>query len=193
MEILSASLPNVMFIVGIVAISIGLGIELKVVPVGNKVGRSGRIGAITVGIMLVIVSVVLYIRPSQTAASSVPTASVLVASTAVPANAAPVLQPTVAAPPDPTAQSTVAVAAPTPAAPVGVSVPDLTGKKIKDVQDQLGSIGLVFGTKKGSCAELGVPASSSGKGPKDRILCQKPAPGSVVPPGTTVDYASTGD
>lgn len=60
---------HIIFIVGIIAISIGLGIELKLVPVSNQVSRSGRIGAMALGTVLVFVSIGIYLRESSQAAA----------------------------------------------------------------------------------------------------------------------------
>jgi hypothetical protein len=70
MELFNSALPNVIFFVGISALSIGLGIELKIVPVANQVSRSGRIGAMVVGTLLICVSIGLYVRESTQATAS---------------------------------------------------------------------------------------------------------------------------
>jgi hypothetical protein len=52
MDFLGGALPNVMFIIGILAIGLGLGIELKLVPLNKEIDRTGRIGAMVVGTVL---------------------------------------------------------------------------------------------------------------------------------------------
>src|SRR5512147_1236516 len=66
MEFLGGALPNVMFIIGIVAIGLGLGIELKLVALNKEIDKTGRIGAIVVGVLLVAMSLVLYLNPGLT-------------------------------------------------------------------------------------------------------------------------------
>jgi hypothetical protein len=45
-----------MFIVGVLAIGLGLGIELKLVPLSKEIDKTGRIGAMVVGTILVAAS-----------------------------------------------------------------------------------------------------------------------------------------
>src|SRR5215204_757477 len=66
MEFLGGALPNVMFIIGIVAIGLGLGIELKLVALNKEIDKTGRIGAIVVGVLLVAASLFLYLNPGIT-------------------------------------------------------------------------------------------------------------------------------
>ena len=66
MEFLGGALPNVMFIIGIVSIGLGLGIELKLVALNKEIDKTGRIGAIAVGTLLVAASLVLYLNPALT-------------------------------------------------------------------------------------------------------------------------------
>jgi hypothetical protein len=66
MDFLGGALPNVMFIIGILAIGLGLGIELKLVPLNKEIDRTGRIGAMVVGTILVASSMVIYLNPSLT-------------------------------------------------------------------------------------------------------------------------------
>jgi hypothetical protein len=107
MELFNSALPNVIFFVGIAALSIGLGIELKIVPVANQVSRSGRIGAMVVGAVLICVSIGLYLREStQATASAVATPQAATATAGlVQASIAGVAT---AAPAAPTASATLA-------------------------------------------------------------------------------------
>src|SRR3954447_26220838 len=94
MDLLGAALPNVMFIVGILAIGLGLGIELKIVSLNKEIDKGGRIGAFVVGIMLIAVSVMMYLNPSianrgQAGATAVSAAQIVSAS--VPPTQAPAL------------------------------------------------------------------------------------------------------
>ncbi|MBE7553728.1 MAG: hypothetical protein HS126_21895 [Anaerolineales bacterium] len=49
MDFLGGALPNIMFIVGIIAIGIGLGIELKVVEIKSEISKGGRLVAFSGG------------------------------------------------------------------------------------------------------------------------------------------------
>jgi hypothetical protein len=75
MDFITGALPNVMFIAGLIAIGIGLGIEFKIVEVKGELSKQGRMGAIGIGAVLVMVSVYLYTRPPQTANKGVPGAA----------------------------------------------------------------------------------------------------------------------
>ncbi len=68
-EFVKGSLPNIMFIGGLIAIGLGLGIEFKIVEVKGQLTRGSRFGAISVGAILIAVSVFLYIRPLETAST----------------------------------------------------------------------------------------------------------------------------
>jgi uncharacterized membrane protein YczE len=59
MDLLGTALPNVMFIVGILAIGLGLGIELKIISLNKEIDKTGRIGALVVGIILIGVSITI--------------------------------------------------------------------------------------------------------------------------------------
>lgn len=63
MDFISGALPNVMFIAGLIAIGLALGLEFKIVEVKGDLSKQGRIGAFSIGIMLIIISIVLYLRP----------------------------------------------------------------------------------------------------------------------------------
>lgn len=201
MEILSAALPNIMFVAGIIAVAIGLGIELKIVPIGNQVGRAGRIGAMTFGILLIIVSVFLYIRPPEATTASSPTAQPAAAAPTVaaqqaaiapqPTQAAAILEPsaTVALlatdiPPAPTDTPPSPTLAPTE--PPKVNVPDVRGRSAKDASQQLDKLDLRFELHNGSCADLQVSDDQVRGGKKDAIACQSPAAGADVVAGTVI-------
>jgi hypothetical protein len=125
MDFIGGALPNVMFIVGIIAIGIGLGIEFKLVEIKGELSKRGRYGALGVGAALIMVSVFLYTRPAQTASAPLMPASTpltvgqmnanVVA--AAPAQATAVVQ---AAPQNPPvlAPATAAPAVPTIAPPI---------------------------------------------------------------------------
>jgi hypothetical protein len=70
MDFIGGALPNVMFLIGVIAIGIGLGLEFKIIEVKNGLSRGGRIGACVVGLALVATSIILYLRPTPTVASS---------------------------------------------------------------------------------------------------------------------------
>jgi hypothetical protein len=67
MDFITGALPNVMFIAGLIAMGIGLGIEFKIVEIKGELSKQGRMGAIGIGAALVLVSIYLYTRPPQTA------------------------------------------------------------------------------------------------------------------------------
>src|SRR5262245_41659881 len=66
MDFVTGALPNVMFIAGLIAMGIGLGIEFKIVEIKGELSKRGRIGAIGIGAVLVLISIFLYTRPPQT-------------------------------------------------------------------------------------------------------------------------------
>lgn len=68
MDLIGGALPNVIFIVGIIALGIGLGIEFKIIEIKAELTQQGRIVALTIGLLLIGVSLFLYTRPMQTAA-----------------------------------------------------------------------------------------------------------------------------
>ena len=61
MNFLGGSLPNIMFIIGMLSMGLGLGIELKLVPLSKEIDRTGRIGAMVVGAILVAGSLYIYL------------------------------------------------------------------------------------------------------------------------------------
>src|SRR6266571_191988 len=69
MDFITGALPNVMFIAGLIAIGIGLGIEFKIVEIKGELSKPGRFAAMGIGAVLVSSSVYLYTRPPQTASS----------------------------------------------------------------------------------------------------------------------------
>jgi hypothetical protein len=66
MDFVGGALPNVMFIAGLIAIGIGLGIEFKIVEIKGELSKGGRVGAVGIGAVLVMISIYLYTRPPQT-------------------------------------------------------------------------------------------------------------------------------
>src|SRR5689334_8977666 len=112
MDFLGGALPNVMFIIGILAIGLGLGIELKLVPLNKEIDKTGRIGAILVGMILVAGSLYIYLNPSIANRNQPP---------ATAANAAQVA--VVAAPVNNAQAVAVAPATTAPAAPAAASLP----------------------------------------------------------------------
>ena len=124
MDFITGALPNVMFIAGLIAMGIGLGIEFKIVEIKGELSKQGRMGAIGIGAALVLVSIYLYTRPQQTA--SAPAATPGAQPSAVQANlagvvSAPQSAPTQVAP----AQAAAATALPTATAipPTATAVP----------------------------------------------------------------------
>lgn len=52
MDFITGALPNVMFIAGLIAMDLGLGIEFKIVEIKGELSKQGRIGAIGIGAVL---------------------------------------------------------------------------------------------------------------------------------------------
>jgi hypothetical protein len=208
MDFLGGALPNVMFIIGILAIGLGLGIELKLVPLNKEIDKTGRLGAIVVGAILVATSLYIYLNPSL--ANRNPASAAQAPAVAAPANNAQVVAaaPTAVSPaapapaslataaPAPTAvPSPLATAAPAPTAtPIPtavpptaaprVKVPDLHGMTEKDAQAALKQAGLqAHRVDKCEGSDKGAP-----KVKKHQVQCQNPAANTAVPAGTTVDY-----
>jgi hypothetical protein len=193
MNLLGSALPNVMFIIGILAIGLGLGIELKLVSLNKEIDKTGRIGAIVVGAVLVAGSLYIYLNPALTNPNqTAPTtangalAPVLVAP---PTNAqlgaeAPTAVPSAAASATPAPTATPILTA-VPANQIAqVTIPDLHGLSEKEAQDVLRNVGLQA-RKVDQCtgSDQGNP-----KAKKNRIQCQNPAANAAVPLGTTVEY-----
>jgi hypothetical protein len=72
MDFITGALPNVMFIAGLIAIGLGLGIEFKIVEIKGELSKIGRFAAVGIGAVLVSISIYLYTRPAHTA--SIPAA-----------------------------------------------------------------------------------------------------------------------
>lgn len=129
MDLLGAALPNIMFIVGILAVGLGLGIELKVISLNKEIDKTGRIGAFVAGLVLIGASVILYLNPSlanrnQTAnAEAVPT---VIAPAPTQAIAAAAAQPTQAPAPTSTAVPAQAPAPTSTAIPTQAPAPTST-------------------------------------------------------------------
>jgi PASTA domain-containing protein len=219
MDFVSGALPNVMFIVGMIAIGIALGIEFKIVEIKGQLSKGGRIGAFSVGAALIIASIFLYTRPAATAntpvmqAAALPANAVAAAPTAQPAatnqaqqpaappTATPIPptvtpEPPTATPIPPTATPEPPTATPEPPTATsipGVAVPDIRGQSSKDAEKQLKAAGLRLGEKKGRCEEIGADSDSGRRIKKDQIVCQSPAPDSVAPLNTRIDYVQSGD
>jgi len=203
MEFLGGALPNVMFIIGILAIGLGLGIELKLVALNKEIDKTGRIGAIVVGALLVAASLVLYLNPALTNRNPASSATANAALAPAAANSAPAqLAATaapelvaVAAPPEaPTALAAPTVtpvptdAPPTATAIPSVLVPDLHDQDDKAAQRKLKEAGLTP-KKVDTCngAAQGEPNARKG-----RVQCQNPAANQPVAPGSTVEYVLAG-
>ncbi|NTU78405.1 MAG: PASTA domain-containing protein [Chloroflexales bacterium] len=119
MDFIGGALPNVMFLVGIITFGVGLGLEFKIIEVKNGLSRGGRIGASLMGIVLMMASVALYLRPATPTA-----ASAFVVSTAT---GTPALTPSVAA--VAVAGSSTATATPSATeAPSATAVPSPTSE-----------------------------------------------------------------
>ena len=208
MDFIGGALPNVMFLIGVIAIGIGLGLEFQIIQVKNGLTRGGRIGACVVGVALVVTSIALYLRPSQTASGPTPAlAAAASTATGAPPSQEPTTAPTDApataptsAPTDaPTAIPTIAptiapTSAPTsvptasPTSVPAVEVPDIRGMSPKDAGKALAQVGLQLGEPATSCEELGVAEELRAEARKGRIACQSVEPGSDAPEGSAIAY-----
>lgn len=189
MDFIGGALPNVMFLIGVIAIGIGLGLEFQIIQVKNGLTRGGRIGACVLGLALVLASIALYLRPSQTVDGPAPAvAAAAVTTTGAPSSqdspTAPTDVPTTASTPAPTSVSTAS-----PTTVPTVEVPDIRGMSPKDAGKALARIGLQLGEPAASCEELGVAEELWSDVRKDRIACQSAEPGSSAPEGGTITYA----
>ena len=221
MDFITGALPNVMFIAGLIAIGLGLGIEFKIVEIKGELSKIGRFAAVGIGAVLVSISIYLYTRPAHMASipaavagaqpavvqtnnsgmGSAPQAPVLlVDATAVPSETTINAPPTAtAAPPTATSVPPTATAAPptatsvppttTPTATLtavpGVPVPDIRGQNSKDAQKTLVANGLQLGERRAHCEDIGAHETKD-KLKRGQILCQSPAPGSIVVPKTAI-------
>jgi hypothetical protein len=208
MDFLGGALPNVMFIVGIVAIGLGLGIELKLVPLNKEIDKTGRVGAIIVGAILVAASLVIYLNPSlanrgQAAGTATSAANVQAIVPVVPSPSTLAEAPTLAVMVEPAATA-VSIAATAPAAATAapaatvalpdatavptVSVPPLRGLDEKAARRAIEMAGLKP-VKADRCtgSDQGDP-----KAKKGHVQCQNPAAGVAVELGTTIAYVLAG-
>lgn len=186
MDFIGGALPNVMFLIGVIAIGIGLGLEFKIIEVKNGLSRGGRIGAGVIGVALVATSIALYLRPVQTASSPAPDLAAATNTTGG-AEQAPA---SLASTPNQTAPTDAPSATPTnaPTAAPTVEVPDIRGMSAKEAERQLAQVGLQLGEAQPSCEELGVSGDLVVETRKGRITCQSAAPGSGVAKGSVVSY-----
>ena len=173
MDFLGGALPNVMFIVGVLAIGLGLGIELKLVPLNKEIDKIGRIGAILLGAILVASSLFIYLNPSFANRPQVNPTPVSNVQLPLVAPTRAIVATAILIPP-----ATSATQLPS------VSVPDIHDLSEKDAQELLKRVGLeVQEVETCSGADAGNP-----KAKKNHIQCQNPAANAVVPFGSTVEY-----
>jgi hypothetical protein len=191
MEFLGGALPNVMFIIGILAIGLGLGIELKLVALNKEIDKTGRIGAIVVGGLLVAASLFLYLNPTLTNHNQASSATATAAQATAPADSAPAAAATaapvvaaMAAPPEAPTVAPVPTAVPAATAAPTVKVPNVHDRDEKGTQEKLAVVGLKF-SKVDQCNG---PDKGDPKPKKHRVLCQNPPADTDVPLGTTVEY-----
>lgn len=214
MDFITGALPNVMFIAGLIAMGIGLGIEFKIVEIKGELSKAGRLGALGTGAVLMLLSIYLYTRPPQatslpaTVAGAPPavaqanTGGLVSAAQPAPAQSGqvqvttPVPPTATAAPPTattvpPTATPVPPTKVPAPTAAPGVKVPDIRGQNVKDAQQTLAAAGLRLGEHRERCEDIGA-SEAGGKLKKGQVQCQSPAPGSVVAPNTLVRFVLLG-
>ena len=217
MNFLGGSLPNVMFLIGVLAIGLGLGIELKLIPLSKEIDKTGRIGAMVVGAILVAGSLYIYLNPALTSPNQPAPATANGA--LAPVQAAPatntqliVVAPTVVPPTVPTAASIpTAAAAPSEAptivpsvapsatpAPTATPIPTVVPPTriprvmVPDVH------GLSENEAQDVLSKAGLQArkvdqcrgadQGDPKAKKHRIQCQNPAAKAAVSLGATVEY-----
>jgi hypothetical protein len=187
---------------------LGLGIELKLVALNKEIDKTGRIGAIVVGSLLVAASLFIYLNPRLTNRNQATSAAanaalansapVQLAATAAPAAAiaAPPEAPTALVAPTatiaptgaPTATPVPTAVPPTPTAIPSVLVPDLHDQDEKGAQRKLKEAGLTpKKTEKCSSADQADPRAKKG-----HVQCQNPAANHPVAPGSTVEYVLAG-
>jgi hypothetical protein len=203
MSFLGGALPNVMLIIGVLAIGLGLGIELKLVPLNKEIDKTGRIGAIIVGALLVVASLYIYLNPTlnnQAAAPTTANAALLPAATAPAvsgqAHAEAPTVPAAAAPAVPEPSATLAPtsapepsATPVPAAVLPTEVPSVVVPNVRNLSEK---------EARGMLREVGLEAQKAdqctgddqgdSKVKKNRIACQNPSAEARVPAGSTVVY-----
>lgn len=189
MNFVGGALPNVMFLIGVMAIGIGLGLEFKIVEIKGQLSRGARFGAMGVGAALIGLSIVLYLKPDVSSASAVPSNTPVVHAIAAPAQttrpaADGVAEPTTV-PEQPTAPAPTAEPAQAAVPVQAVSVPDIQGQNTRDAERLLAAAGLRLGEQQGDCVILGATAT---KAPKGKVSCQRPGPGTLVAPGASIDY-----
>ena len=182
MDFIGGALPNVMFLIGVIAIGIGLGLEFKIIEIRNGLSRGGRISAGLVGMALITTSIVLYLLPAPTA-SNPPATPTTVASAGVPTPTREALVNQVM----PTATLTTVPTA-TPTTVPSVVVPDIRNMTPKDAVKKLEQVGLRIGEPQPSCASLGVSNDLVISAKRDRIICQGVAPGASVPQQSIITY-----
>ncbi len=206
-EFVKGSLPNIMFIGGLIAIGLGLGIEFKIVEVKGQLTRGSRFGAIAVGAILIAVSVFLYIRPLETASTPpVPIQPDVVQAnlTVVDPGSQPLPEITeqlVSAPAaENQAQAIPTVAPLGPSQPLeaaavlsntvtsGVTVPDLRDMNVKEAEKLLSVLGLQLGQSYATCDQIQASDAAAVRVKKGHIVCQSALPASLIPPGSTIDY-----
>ena len=182
MDFIGGALPNVMFLIGVIAVGIGLGLEFKIIEIRNGLSRGGRISAGLVGVALITTSIALYLLPAPTT-SSPPATPTTVTAAGVPAPTPGTLASQVI----PTATPTSAPTATPTTVPTAV-VPDIRNMTPKDAAKKLEQVGLRIGEPQPSCASLGVSNDLVINAKKDRIICQGVAPGASVPQQSVITY-----
>ena len=217
MNFLGGSLPNVMFIIGMLAIGLGLGIELNLVPLNKEIDKTERIGAVIVGAILVAGSLYIYLNPaltSSTAATPTTVNGALTPVQATPATNAQLIAaaPTVVPPTDPTAASlptaepvpseaptvvpSVApsatpepTATPIPTAVPPTQIPDVMIPDLRDLSEKEAQDKLKkLGLQARKVDKCTGSDQGDEKGKKHSVQCQNPAANTAVSLGTTVEY-----
>jgi hypothetical protein len=217
MNFLGGTLPNVMFLIGVLAIGLGLGIELKLVPLNKEIDKTGRIGAVVVGTILVAASLYIYLNPALMSPNQSAPATAngaLAPAQATPATNAQLIAaaPSVMPPSAPTAGSLpAAVLVPSEAPTVAPSVapsatPAPTATPIPTIMPPTpippvaipDLHGLSEKEAQDALRKAGLQARKADqcngadqgdpKAKKNRIQCQNPAANTAVPLGTTVEY-----
>jgi hypothetical protein len=198
MDFVGGALPNVMFLIGVMAVGIGLGLEFKIVEMKGDLGRASRLGALGVGVALIATSIYLYLTPRpipmptaaptpiavQVPTPTNPATAVLPSATAEMPTPMPTNPPTVTMPPTSTPEPATPTAEPTASAAL-VTVPDIRNLNTKDADKLLRGLKLSRGERFERCSDLGVTEMKVGK---DRIACQSPEPGEQVASGSRIDY-----
>jgi hypothetical protein len=181
MDFIGGALPNVMFLVGVIVLGAALGIQFKLVEVQTQFSKNGRIGAFIVGGLLIATSIYLHVNP-QDVATDTAASEAAPAEAAAPTDVPPTDVPPTDVPPTETGTTSTRNTA-------IISVPDVRDERNNKAQDRLEDAGLQPIRQETSCAAIEASTDMIlDDVKKDHVMCQSPAPGTMVEPNTPVLY-----